>query len=144
MELLNPHPEFIQMIDENGNSPLHCASSGGHWEITKMLLQHDPRLAQKYNSNGYTPLHLAVINYKFRVLQGFFMMATASFDCLTKESETVFHVAVRHDQYDALVFLTRICHGVNLINRQDRHGNTVLHLAVSVGSHQVNNINIQC
>lgn len=137
MDLLNVHPEFIQMIDESGNSPLHYASSERHREITGVLLKRDPTLAEKYDSNGHTPLHLAVINYKCSVLQGFFMMAPESFQCLTKEEETVIHVAVRHNQFNALVFLIQVCNAMNMLSCGDRHGDTALHLAVSVGNHQV-------
>ena len=137
MELLNVCPEIIQLVDENGNTPLHSAASAGHREITAMLLKLEPRLAEKYNSSGFTPLHLAAMNYKFGVFQGFVMMAVSSFQCLTKEGETVFHVAAKHGQYDALILLIRLCNGMDLFNCQDRHGNTILHLAAYEGHHRV-------
>ncbi|PON88580.1 Transmembrane protein [Trema orientale] len=137
MELLNVYPEFAQMVDEDGNSPLHCASVGGHREITGTLLKVDPKLAQKYNNGGFTSLHLATINYKFAVIQGFVTMAAASFECRTGEGDTVFHLAVKHGQYDALMFLINICNGTSLFGCQDRFGNNVLHLAVSGGHHEM-------
>ncbi|KAL5575210.1 hypothetical protein UlMin_016909 [Ulmus minor] len=125
------------MVDEDGNSPLHHASINKHREITSTLLKLDPKLAQRYNNCGYTPLHYATIHYKITVLTEFVSMAATSFQCLTKEGETVFHLAVKHGQYDALVCLIHFCNGMDLFTCQDRHGNTILHLAVSEGNYKI-------
>ncbi|KAL5576503.1 hypothetical protein UlMin_018202 [Ulmus minor] len=135
--LLSMHPEFAQMVDEDGNSPLHLASINKHREITSTLLKLDPKLAQRYNNSGYTPLHYATMHYKFPVLTEFVSMAATSFQCLTKEGETVFHLAVKHGQCNALLCLFHFCNGMDLFARQDRHGNTILHLAVSEGKYQI-------
>lgn len=116
---------------------MHYASEKGHREITWALLRLDPKLAQQYNNNGYTPLHLATINYRASVLEGFVLIAPASFQLGTIDGETAFHLAVKFGQYDALVFLILVCNGMNLFNCQDRYGNTILHLAVSGARHQV-------
>lgn len=125
------------MVDENGNSPLHYASCKGHREITEMLLRIDPKLAQEYNNNGHTPLHLAVINYKVIVLQVFVSTAKPSFQIVTKSGETVFHLAVRYGQHDALMYLTHVCDDTEFFDCRDLHGNTILHLAVSEAKHKV-------
>ncbi|KAI5337008.1 PREDICTED: ankyrin [Prunus dulcis] len=136
-ELLRVCPDLASAIDENGNSPLHYASSKGHREMTWMLLRLDPKLAQQYNNNGHTPLHLAAINYRASVIEGFVLMAPASFQFVTKDGETVFHLAVKYGQYAALVFLILVCNGMNLFNCRDRFGNTILHLAVSGAQNQI-------
>ncbi|CAK8535837.1 unnamed protein product [Lathyrus sativus] len=136
-ELLNKWPDLTQLIDENGNSALHHACNKGHREIVWILLKRDSNLALQYNNNGYTPLHLAVMNGKVSVLNDFVSGSSASFHCLTREEETVFHIAVRYGCYDALVFLVQIANGTNLLHCQDRYGNTALHLAVSGGRHKM-------
>ncbi|KAF3450709.1 hypothetical protein FNV43_RR06798 [Rhamnella rubrinervis] len=135
--LLNVNPDMAQMVDANGNTALHCAAKEGHREVTWMLLRFDALLAKKYNNSGHTPLHVAVIDYKVTVLEAFVLMAPASFQCLTNEGETVFHLAVKHGQYDALVFMIHVCNGANFFRCQDRLGNTILHLAVSGGHHKI-------
>lgn len=127
------------MIDDNGNSPLHHACIKGHREIVWILLKRDPNLALQYNNNGYTPLHQAVINGKISTLSDFVSSSAASFHYLTREEETVFHLAVRYGCYDALVFLVHVSNGTNLLHCQDRYGNSVLHLAISGGRHKVRN-----
>ncbi|XP_060670489.1 ankyrin repeat-containing protein At5g02620-like [Ziziphus jujuba] len=142
-EILNTNPNFAKKMDEKGNSPLHYACKGGNNEITWMLLEHDPNLALQYNNNGYTPLHLAAIHGEISVLEEFASKAPAAFHYLTKEEETIFHLAVRYGKYEALLFLVHSSNGTNnLLHCQDRYGNTVLHLAVSRGRHQVRNYRV--
>ncbi|XP_048323278.2 ankyrin repeat-containing protein At2g01680 [Ziziphus jujuba] len=137
-EILNTNPNFTKKMDEKGNSPLHYACNGGHREITWMLLRRDPNLALQYNNNGYTSLHLAAIHGEISVLEEFASKAPAAFHYLTKEEETIFHLAVRYGKYEALMFLLHSSNSTNnLLHCQDRYGNTVLHLAVSRGRHQI-------
>ncbi|XP_027929673.1 ankyrin repeat-containing protein At5g02620-like [Vigna unguiculata] len=129
-ELLNKWSELTQVIDDNGNSPLHHACERGHREIAWILLRRDPNLGLLHNNNGYTPLHLAVMNGKVSILQDFASSIAASLNRITREEETVFHLAVRYGWHDALEFLVHASNGTNLLHCQDRYGNTVLHLAV--------------
>ncbi|KAL4626059.1 hypothetical protein ACB092_05G068400 [Castanea dentata] len=136
-ELLDARPSFALMIDENGNLPLHYACIRGHTDITWMLLSFDASLALQYNKNGFTPLHMASMNGSVSVLDEFVKMAPVSFHYATFEGETVFHLAVRYGQYQALAYLVHVSNGTNLIHRQDRNGNTILHLAVFSGRQQI-------
>lgn len=139
-EILNTNPTFTQKIDEKGNSPLHYACSEGHREITWMLLRRDANLALQYNNNGYTPLHLAAIHGEVAVLEEFTLKTPAAFHYLTKEEETIFHLAARYGKYEALAYLVLTSNGTNnLLLCQDRYGNTVLHIAVSRRRYQVRN-----
>jgi len=139
-DLLNKWPDLIQVIDEKGNTALHHACYKGHFEIVWILLSHDSNLALQHNNNGYTPLHLAVIKGKVSTLDYFVVASTSYFHYPTREEETVLLLAVRYGCYDALVFLVRVAYGTNLVHRQDRYGNTVLHRAVSGGRHKVRNL----
>ncbi|KAL6285647.1 hypothetical protein ACE6H2_010037 [Prunus campanulata] len=142
-ELLRVRPDLASVIDENGNSPLHRATSKGHKQIIRMLLKHDPKLAQQKNKKGYTPLHLAAINYRTPIFEEFVLMAPNSFHCFTNDGETVFHLFVRHGHHDAIVSLIHCCEDMdilrhmNLLDRRDLNGNTILHLAVSEAQHQI-------
>ncbi|KAI4329220.1 hypothetical protein L6164_021507 [Bauhinia variegata] len=136
-ELLNKFPELAQLLDDNGNSPLHHACNKGQREIVWILLKRDMNLALQFNNNGYTPLHLAVIIGKVSILEDFVSVATASFCYLTREEETIFHLAVRYGHYEALVFLLQVPNGTNLLHCQDRYGNSVLHHAVAGGRYKM-------
>lgn len=138
MRLVNAFPELVQAVDKNGNCALHCACAAGQGEVAEALLRRDPRLAGKYNVAGLTPLHTAAINYKYPVVRAFIMWAPmSSFQCLTKDGETVFHLAAKHGHREALILLRPLCNTLNLLACHDRHGNTVLHVAVSEGHYMV-------
>ncbi|XP_058786991.1 ankyrin repeat-containing protein At2g01680-like [Vicia villosa] len=100
-ELLNKWPDLTQLIDENGNSALRHACNKGHRDIVWTILKNISNLALLNNYSGYTPLHLGVMNGKVSVLNDFVSGGYASFQCLTREEETVFRLAVRYKCYDA-------------------------------------------
>ncbi|ONI15790.1 hypothetical protein PRUPE_3G061900 [Prunus persica] len=135
-EMLNMCSDYAQKTDEKGNSPLHYSCNEGHREITWILLHRDVNLALQYNNNGYTPLHLAAINGNISVLEDFALKAPAAFHYLTKEEETIFHLTVRYGKFEALLFLMHVANSSNLVQCQDRYGNTTLHLAVSRGRYE--------
>ncbi|XP_041002183.1 ankyrin repeat-containing protein At5g02620-like [Juglans microcarpa x Juglans regia] len=137
IELLNACPDFARTIDENGNSLLHYTCVQGHREATRMLINCDASLTLHRSINGYIPVHMASMNGKVAVLEELVLMASVSFRYDTNEGESVFHLAVRHGQYDALVYLVHTCNGTSLIHYQDLYGNTILHVAVSGGRHQI-------
>ncbi|CAL9009985.1 unnamed protein product [Prunus brigantina] len=144
-DLLRVCADLALIVDKNGNSPLHYASSKGQREITRAvlwtLLKLNPKPAQKaqqYNHNGHTPLHLAAINYRVPVLEVFLLLAEPSFQVVTKSGETVFHLAVRYGRYNALVYLTtHVSNDIDFFDCRDLYGNTILHLAISEAQHKV-------
>ncbi|KAM3699707.1 hypothetical protein ACJW31_05G046300 [Castanea mollissima] len=113
---------------------IHVAAYKGHTDVVR---DFDASLALQYNKNGFTPLHMASMNGSVSVLDEFVKMAPVSFHYTTFEGETVFHLAVRYGQYQALAYLVHVSNGTNLIHRQDRNGNTILHLAVFSGRQQI-------
>ncbi|KAJ0007940.1 hypothetical protein Pint_29681 [Pistacia integerrima] len=119
---------------------LHVAAAMGHTgylEITRLFLRLDQDLALQYNDKGYTPLHLAAIHGKVPILEEFRLSSPTSFQYLTKEGETVCHLAVSFNQYDALVCLANFFISSDLLLKKDQCGNTILHLAVSRGNYQL-------
>ncbi|XP_057969321.1 ankyrin repeat-containing protein At5g02620-like [Malania oleifera] len=106
--ILQACPNLAQKTDKNGSSPLHCACRGGHSEITQMLLKLYPTVALQFDCNGYTPLHLAAMNGEVAVLMEFVSVAPISFNSLTQERETAFHLMARFNQYDAFICLAKV------------------------------------
>lgn len=136
-EILNIYPDLGRKVDRNGCSPLHYACSRGRLEITKMLLKHNLDLAFQFDNNGYTPLHLAAMKGDTGILKAFVSIAPTSVHCLTEDGETVFHLTVRFNQFNAFVCLALVFSDTNLFNRPDSHGNTILHVATSKGHYLV-------
>ena len=103
IRILEVCPTFAPKTDDMGLSALHYACSGDNLEITKMLLGLDPGLAVKFDNNSYTPLHLAAMKAKDAILEEFLAMVPTSFQLLTREGETVFHLTVRFNRFNAFV-----------------------------------------
>ncbi|XP_034696704.1 ankyrin repeat-containing protein NPR4-like [Vitis riparia] len=137
IRILEVCPTFAPKTDDMGLSALHYACSGNNLEITKMLLGLDPGLAVKFDNNGYTPLHLAAMNAKDAILEEFLAMVPTSFQLLTREGETVFHLTVRFNRFNALVWLAQNFGDTDLFHQPDKSGNTILHLAASAGRHRL-------
>jgi ankyrin repeat protein len=128
---LDARPRLAGKADKEGFLPLHLACDKGHLEITRMLLQLDPNCALGFNNSGYSPLHLAAMNGHVQILEEFVLSSPKSLSALTREGDTVFHLAVRFNRYSAFTYLAPIFYGTNLLRHPDKHGNTVLHLALS-------------
>ncbi|KAI5337003.1 PREDICTED: ankyrin [Prunus dulcis] len=132
--LLNARPRLAWKADSNGCLPLHLACEKGHLEITRILLQLDPNLAFEKNYSRYTPLHFAAMNGQTQILEELLSRSPKSFEVLTGEGETVFHIAVMFNRYSSFVFLAQSFNSTNLLHLPDQRGNTVLHLAVTTSS----------
>ncbi|WJZ94532.1 hypothetical protein VitviT2T_013379 [Vitis vinifera] len=136
-KILEVCPDFAPKTDKKGFSALHYACCGDNLEIVKMLLRLDPGLAMKFDNSRCTPLHLAAMKGKGAVLEEFLAIVPTSFQFLTSEGETVFHLIVRFNQYSAFVCLAQVFGDTLLFQRPDRNGNTILHLAVSAWRHRL-------
>lgn len=136
-EILKVRPSFCEQADKNRCLPLHYASRIGNVEITKLLLNSKPDMALQYNNNGYTPLHQAAINGHVKILEAFIASSPTSFNCLTTDGDTVFHLALRFGKYNAFIFLAESFDFTGLLHQQDQFGNTVLHLAILRNNYQV-------
>lgn len=136
-EILKVRPSFCEQADKNRCLPLHYASRIGNVEITKFLLNSKPDMALQYNNNGYTPLHQAAINGHVKILEAFIASSPTSFNCLTTDGDTVFHLALRFGKYNAFIFLAESFDFTGLLHQQDQFGNTVLHLAILRNNYQV-------
>ncbi|XP_052287268.1 uncharacterized protein LOC127898819 [Citrus sinensis] len=136
-EILKVRPSFCEQADKNRCLPLHYASRIGNVEITKLLLNSKPDMALQYNNNGYTPLHQAAINGHVKILEAFIASSPTSFNCLTTDGDTVFHLALRFGKYNAFIFLAESFDFTGLLHQQDQFGNTVLHLAILRNNYQL-------
>ncbi|KAJ8773436.1 hypothetical protein K2173_004266 [Erythroxylum novogranatense] len=136
-ELLRAFPRLAKNIDKSGNSPLHHACKEGHAYITRLLLRHDTSVAFQYNHYGYSPLHLAVMNGKVPILVEFLSRAPSSYQQLTQDGETVLHLAVKYSQNNIFLFLAQKFNITDLLNCQDRYGNSILHLALKEKQYQI-------
>ncbi|OMO54016.1 hypothetical protein CCACVL1_28132 [Corchorus capsularis] len=130
-EILRARPNFGRKTDQNKSNVLHYASSRGNLETTKMLLSIDSDLASKLNNDGHNPIHLAVINGHVAVLEAFILTNPTTLRHPTSDGETIFHLTAKFNKLNAFMFVAQFSSLLELLNKQDRYGNTILHLAVT-------------
>ena len=51
----------IDIVDNNGETPLFNAIRGGHIEMVRFLLELYGDISNTFNNNGISPLHFAVL-----------------------------------------------------------------------------------
>ncbi|KAF9662839.1 hypothetical protein SADUNF_Sadunf18G0096000 [Salix dunnii] len=131
MEVMQNYPGLADELNQQGLSPIHLASAKGHLEIVKGMLGLRSDLALIKDEDGNIPLHTAAIRGRREILTQLF--TTESANELNSSKETVLHLAVKHNRYQALELLIQLAHqyhiGNELLNAKDVGGNTILHLA---------------
>ncbi|KAK4435198.1 Nuclear factor NF-kappa-B subunit [Sesamum alatum] len=140
MRLCSISAHQLSQLNQDGCSPLHLASAGGHLEIVQYLLEFGKQksvvedLCMKTDIDGRTALHCAVVTGKIDVIDVLFVHCPQASKEVTLQQETVLHLAVKHHQHKALEFLIDQKLGLSvedLLNVGDREGNTILHLATA-------------
>ncbi|KAL0312714.1 UNVERIFIED_CONTAM: hypothetical protein Sradi_5670700, partial [Sesamum radiatum] len=128
----------LSQLNQDGCSPLHLASASGHLEIVTFLLEFGKQksaveeLCMKKDRDGRIALHSAVVNGKINVVDVLFVHCPEAAREVTFHKESVLHLAVKHHQHEALIFLIDKKFGSSvedLLNLGDWEGNTILHLA---------------
>ncbi|KAL7233765.1 hypothetical protein ACSBR1_017386 [Camellia fascicularis] len=93
--------EFSQELNEDGLSPLHIASANGHVEIVKELLKADHKLCLVKGRERRIPLHYAAIKGRVNVIRELILASANSVVDMTARGETVLHLAVKNNQFEA-------------------------------------------
>ncbi|KAL3739002.1 hypothetical protein ACJRO7_020403 [Eucalyptus globulus] len=150
-------------IEGAGNIPLHAACVAGHFDFVRELLKLMPRFTEKVNIDGFSPLHIvaargdveivrellrkrriplhyAVVNGELHVMKLLLFASPESVMERTAREETVLHLAVKNNRFDAVVVLVEHLkqnEKEQVINWKDHKGNTVLHLAAAVKNFEV-------
>ncbi|KAL8259581.1 hypothetical protein R6Q59_027534 [Mikania micrantha] len=130
-EILELRPEFARKYTLEGYTPLHLACSRGHIETIRQLLWFDQDLLYLRDHNGWTPLHWAAMKGRVGTIGEIISINLESVEMVTNHGETVLHLAVKYNQYDGLKYIMETLNILELVNRQDNDGNTVLHVAAA-------------
>ncbi|KAL6658929.1 hypothetical protein ACP70R_002969 [Stipagrostis hirtigluma subsp. patula] len=134
--------------DKNGSTPLHYAASLETWSTgfsrlsehfwpkpspTALLLDANISSIYQPDNKGYYPIHVATSKGSLKVVT---ILLRRCPDCATlrdTNGRTFLHVAVEEKRHDIVAFISRTPEFESILNLQDKHGDTALHLAVQVG-----------
>ncbi|XP_022153656.1 ankyrin repeat-containing protein At5g02620-like [Momordica charantia] len=119
------------MVDEDGLSGLHRACLNGHLDVVRFLLNRGDGMPRKYTNSGYTPLHLVAINGHTHILQLFEQHSRFLFGDRTQHGDPILHLTIQYNHFNTFFHCAQLFNeDESFIHSVDRHGNTVLHVAV--------------
>jgi ankyrin repeat protein len=140
-EIMRLKPSFVRKLDQNGFTPMHLALQSNQTEMVLQLLDADKDLVRVKGKEGVTPLHYVAQIGNLDLLAKFLEVCPESIGDVTIRKETVLHIALKYNMYEAFQFLLRwlrdnwfaiaSVYQKKLLGWQDDEGNTVLHMAVS-------------
>ncbi|GLT93122.1 hypothetical protein SLE2022_109270 [Rubroshorea leprosula] len=154
MEIMNLKPSFARKLNPSGFSPMHLALQNDKNVVASELLKVDEDLVRVKGRGGLTPLHLAVVQEKLDLMAEFLNACPEGITDVTIEGQTALHIAAIYNKFDALQLLIRWLQKnthkdgdiweEQVLNKKDRAGNTVLHLAASINHCQMVKLLVKC
>lgn len=109
-QIVNLMPSLVTETNQKGMIPLHLASSKGNVETVKELLKaklNDGVMKQCLvkDDQGWTPLHCASRRGKVSVIKELTRECSECLEQVTAKEETVLHIAVKANQFEAVKLL---------------------------------------
>ncbi|KAL1079934.1 hypothetical protein V6Z11_D10G254800 [Gossypium hirsutum] len=139
MEMIKLKPTFARKLNQAGLSPMHLAPQNDRTKAVLRLLRFDEGLVRVKGREDLTPLHHVVQTGNVDLLVKLLKVYPEAIADVTVRDETVFHLAVKNDMFEAFQvlvgWLIRSRHESaerwekELLSWVDIDGNTVLHIA---------------
>ncbi|KAK7313075.1 hypothetical protein VNO77_37454 [Canavalia gladiata] len=146
-EIMRLKPSFAWKLNQQGFTPIHLALQHGHNRIVLHFVDINKDLVRVKGREGITPLHFVTQIGKVDLLVHFLLLCPDSIKDVNVRSETVLHIAVRNQQYEAVQVLNgwlkindekgAMYLEETVLNWKDDAGNTILHVSVLTN-------NLQC
>ncbi|KAG0530871.1 hypothetical protein BDA96_05G224400 [Sorghum bicolor] len=141
--LLEWNPELADQVDCDGSTPLHLASSDGDPTTVRALLRAatPPRTTMyRKDSGGLSALHVAARMGHGGIVADMLRSCLDAMEVRDDAGRTFLHTAARENRRSVVSVAIKIKNTLqrdDLLDAQDRDGNTPLHLAVAAGAHSV-------
>ncbi|WVZ96692.1 hypothetical protein U9M48_042296 [Paspalum notatum var. saurae] len=135
--LLGWRPALATETDRNQSSPLHFASSDGDCSIIEEILTHAPHSAYMQDSDGLSALHAAALMGNRPAVKSLLQFCPATADIRDNHGRSFLHAASLRGHSSIVSHVIKNLVLEHLLNKQDRTGNTALHLAVKAGEYNV-------
>eukprot|EP01018_Ginkgo_biloba_P014220 Gb_09218 [translate_table: standard] len=136
-ELLNKRGlELAKQADNSSTTALHLATSGGHLELVKRLLELDRELCYTVNGEGMCAIHIAAQKRYFKTMRALVDSNPDCVELIDKDGKTVLHLLL--DRYASfpssrvnrfVAYLHKRFDVSYLLNESDNERNAVFHRA---------------
>ncbi|KAG8364703.1 hypothetical protein BUALT_Bualt18G0026200 [Buddleja alternifolia] len=127
--ILNSSPQFIQIRDEEGRTPLHYAASLGNHAMVRHLLDKYAPSATQRDKNGSFPIHLAAIKGHVDIISLLLQDFPDPGELLNWDGCNILHLAAQNGRSNIVSHILNNPDLNELINMKDKRGNVPLHLA---------------
>ncbi|MBA0780760.1 hypothetical protein Gotri_004821 [Gossypium trilobum] len=138
IEMIKLKSTFAKKLNQAGFSPMHLSLQNDRTQTVLRLLRFDEDLVCVKGRDDLTPLYLVVQTRNIDLLIKLLKVCPEAIEHVTVRDETVFHLAVKNDMFEAFqVFVGWLIRSPNefaqrwekeLLSWTDIDGNTVLHI----------------
>lgn len=131
-------PDWIHLKDEEGRTPLHCATFMGYLEEVRYLLKRDASTVNDTDKDGFFPIHLASEGGHVDVIHELRPHYWPDLrELRSTKGQNILHVAATSGKLNVVKYILRTPGLETIINDTDNDGNTPLHLAAMNWQSQV-------
>ncbi|XP_044963224.1 ankyrin-1-like isoform X4 [Hordeum vulgare subsp. vulgare] len=127
--VLNRYEELVELSDLLGNNALHYAAEKNNARIVSILLNKNHTLAYKQNNEKHTPLHIAAYYGSTEAAKELLKQFPDVIEMVDNMGRNALHIAAINDKVSVLELLLKYVLPKEIVNQQDRDGNTPLHHA---------------
>ena len=124
------YPTLARVLDSMGRTALHLASTQGHVDVVRVLIEKAPEMCLAHDRDGRNPVHVAALNGRVDVLEVLVEASPRAARARLEHDETILHLCVNLNQLECLQVLLRMIEDKKFVNAKDCEGNTILHLAI--------------
>ena len=127
--MLEKFPDASLEADDSGWIPLHYAARFGNVVVVKLFLEKNNSVAYEKDNKGMCALHISARKGKVGVMRTIIKKCPDTCELLDDKHRTALHLAVESGRVNAVKLFLETVAFQDLINEQDKNGNTPLHLA---------------
>ncbi|GLT51989.1 hypothetical protein SLA2020_253570 [Shorea laevis] len=154
LEMMNLKPSFARKLNPAGFSPLHLALLNHQPLVVRELVRVDKDLIHVKGRGGLTSLHLATEKGDLELVAEFLEACPECITDVTIQGETAIQIAAKNNSFETLELLVRWLQKTThkdsdvwnkeVLNRKDKQGNTILHIAASNNHPKMVKLLLEC
>ena len=129
-EIFMKCPKLFLIRDKKGKTPLHFAASKGYIDGVRFLLSKFGEQALERSTSGDFPIHIASKKGHIKIVEKLLEQQWPNpLELLNKEGQNILHVAAERGKNNVVKGILKHSKLEELLNAEDKNGNTALHLA---------------
>ncbi|KAG6499711.1 protein ACCELERATED CELL DEATH 6-like [Zingiber officinale] len=131
MAIIEKNRSYLKHQDASQSTPLHFAAASGDADMLGLLLQQDASAGYMQDEEGFAIIHIAASVGNLNMIKKILAHCPDAREQKNNRGSNFIHVAVEKKNLNLVKYvLSSSSSAKELLNEQDREGNTPLHLAV--------------